>query len=543
MSGGSWSGNVYTTGSISANCTVSFTATSVVFSGSTNQTISVASSSGSSVTLSVVAGNGYFNSATVTGTCSAGTWSGNSIRSPTVTPGCTVIFSTYTVTATGDGNETIVTSTSSYPAANQGKQSFTVTPSASYFTINAVYGTCPSGSWSGTTYTTGTFSAACTVIFGAVKAWNFTGALSTASASYYEGYDSLSGGLASDHSGNMVLAFYTDGNIETGLPTSDFIQDGAIVKYNSLGVQQWAKDINGSGGRGTGIDLHDVKIGSDGGIYVAGWTDVDLTTNAANSTGTEDAFIIKFDSSGNRLWSHQYGVSGTSAQFAELATDGLGNVYAAGYTGGDIGGGYIAGGGNTDAVVAKWNSSGTLQWIKDFGVSGLEADGVGIAEPYTSRETPLDSGTGTGSSTGRNDCYIVSYTDNGTTGTYNTAYQFGVSAALSDCFGSTVAITYDSSAVVISGQTNHFVGTSGSQIGIIDAFAGKFPLDLSAPTWITQVGVSGQSTQGLGIAVDALGKVAIGGQSDGDMATGSGAAPGGNEETFIKMFSSSGVPQ
>lgn len=74
---------------------------------------------------------------------------------------------TYTVTPSGDGNETFTPNT--VQTVNSGAtQSFTVTANTGYILSNAVSGTCPAGSWSGSVYTTGAITSGdCTVSFSA----------------------------------------------------------------------------------------------------------------------------------------------------------------------------------------------------------------------------------------------------------------------------------------------------------------------------------------------------------------------------------------
>jgi hypothetical protein len=69
-----------------------------------------------------------------------------------------------TVTASGNGNETISPSTPQ--AVTYGAtQAFTVTANTGYTVSKTVGGTCPAGSWSGNTYTTGAVTSNCSVSF------------------------------------------------------------------------------------------------------------------------------------------------------------------------------------------------------------------------------------------------------------------------------------------------------------------------------------------------------------------------------------------
>jgi len=69
-----------------------------------------------------------------------------------------------TVAPIGDGHETISPSTPQ--AVDYGAtQAFTVTANAGYTVSNTAGGTCPAGSWSGNTYTTGAVTSNCSVSF------------------------------------------------------------------------------------------------------------------------------------------------------------------------------------------------------------------------------------------------------------------------------------------------------------------------------------------------------------------------------------------
>jgi DNA-binding beta-propeller fold protein YncE len=176
-SGSSWVGSTYTTGAITSTCSVIFSADapgyySVIPSGDGYETITPSTpqavTSGGTKSFNVTASTGHTLSNTVGGTCPTGSWSGSTYTTGSVTSSCTVTFSapinTYTVTPGGDGYETISPSTAQ--TVNYGStQSFTVTPNSGYTVSSTVGGTCPAGSWNGSTYTTGTITSNCTVNF------------------------------------------------------------------------------------------------------------------------------------------------------------------------------------------------------------------------------------------------------------------------------------------------------------------------------------------------------------------------------------------
>lgn len=96
---GSWNGNIYTSGAITSNCSLSFSSTvayTVTPSGSANQTLLPSTSqvinSGSTTSFTVTPNSGYINSSTVGGTCAAGSWNGTIYTTGPITGNCSVSF-------------------------------------------------------------------------------------------------------------------------------------------------------------------------------------------------------------------------------------------------------------------------------------------------------------------------------------------------------------------------------------------------------------------------------------------------------------------
>ena len=75
--------------------------------------------------------------------------------------------------------------------------------------------------------------------------------------------------------------------------------------------------------------------------------------------GNTDLFVIKFNSSGDKQYTKQMGVTGAQVIAYSVATDASGNVYIAGDTNRGLDGNTLTG--NTDLFVIKFNSSGVKQ--------------------------------------------------------------------------------------------------------------------------------------------------------------------------------------
>jgi len=157
-------------------------------------------------------------------------------------------------------------------------------------------------------------------------------------------------GIAVDSSGNVYTAAYVWDVGAGGY-------DALIVKFNSLGVEQWQRTLGGVGhdfGYGIGVD-------SSGNVYVTG-----------RDGGGSNAFIVaKYDTNGNIDWQKQINASSHSSYSYELEVDSSGNVYIAGLT--------SSGGASNSAFVVKLNSSGAVQWSRKlYGSGNEEAYGIAV---------------------------------------------------------------------------------------------------------------------------------------------------------------------
>lgn len=181
--------------------------------------------------------------------------------------------------------------------------------------------------------------------------------------------------LAIDQEGNLYLAGTTisSSNIASGghQNTHAGNNDAFLVKFDAAGVRQWATYYGGSG-----IDSgRDVAVDKQGNVYLAGQTQstAGIASGGHQNTqgGATDAFLVKFNASGARLWATYYGGFGFEEN-SSVATDGQGNVYLAGRSegyGNIASGGHQNnfGGGAYDAFLAKFNASGARLWATFYG--------------------------------------------------------------------------------------------------------------------------------------------------------------------------------
>ena len=128
-----------------------------------------------------------------------------------------------------------------------------------------------------------------------------------------------------------------------------------IRKLDEQGNQIWDKNYGGSGYD----EAYSLIQTTDGGYAVAGVTE-------SKGAGKEDARVIKLDEQGNRVWDKTYGGSGDDGAFSLIQTTD-GSYAVAGYT-------ESKGAGNRDAWVIKLDKQGNKVWDRTYG--GSAADGV-----------------------------------------------------------------------------------------------------------------------------------------------------------------------
>ncbi|RPH31692.1 MAG: hypothetical protein EHM93_12510 [Bacteroidales bacterium] len=98
----------------------------------------------------------------------------------------------------------------------------------------------------------------------------------------------------------------------------------------------------------------------NGNVYIAGDTKGAL---AGQFFGKTDGFVSKYDSTGNTIWTKQFG-TGEDDRINWLALDQIGNVYVTGYTKGVVNEKNF---GKEDIIVAKFDMNGNIEWQKQFG--------------------------------------------------------------------------------------------------------------------------------------------------------------------------------
>jgi hypothetical protein len=224
----------------------------------------------------------------------------------------------------------------------------------------------------------------------------------------------LAKGVAVDSSNNIYVTGYTDGGLDGN--SSSGKQDFFLTKYNSSGTKEWTKQEGSSGDD----FAYGVAVDSSDNIYVTGYTDKKFHGN--NNSGRFDIFLVKYNSSGTKQWTQQLGTP-TFEEGNGVAVDSSDNIYVSGWTRGKLD--TYAGG--DDAIVLKYNSSGTKQWTRQFGAPSFleksqynsssqmttsEDKGIGVAVDssgniYVTGNT--EGGMDGNTNSGKNDIFLVKY--------------------------------------------------------------------------------------------------------------------------------------
>jgi len=239
-------------------------------------------------------------------------------------------------------------------------------------------------------------------------------------------------GVAVDSSGNtFVTGFFSgSGSDFNPLGTSSSLasglggKDGVFAKYDSAGKLLWKRQFGSTTGDDGG---NSIAVDTTGNIYVVGsfedtaifgailWVPLGLV-----SAGGSDAFVAKYDSSGNMVWVRGLGGPGNDVAH-DVAVDGNGNVYVTGYFTGtadfDPGSGTrnLVSRGSTDAFVCRLTSSGSLSWVTQIGGSstdvglGITLSGDRVAACGYHRSNPAWAEAFTIGNSGGSDGFVVSY--------------------------------------------------------------------------------------------------------------------------------------
>jgi hypothetical protein len=153
-------------------------------------------------------------------------------------------------------------------------------------------------------------------------------------------------GGAGDDYGNSLIQAPDGGYVLAGYSNS-FGGNVYLVETDAAGVMRWDKTFGGSSGGASCVIST-----TDGGFAIVGQTDY------------YDVYLIKTDSTGTAQWSRNYGTWAYESGKSIIQTSDGGYAIA----------GYSDYSGNQwDVYLVKIDSSGSLQWSRNYGGSNLDA--------------------------------------------------------------------------------------------------------------------------------------------------------------------------
>lgn len=380
-------------------------------------------------------------------------------------------------------------------------------------------------------------------------------------ATYYGGsnYD-WGRAVTTDASGNVYLAGYTKSTsgIASGGHQNTIIgtdMNAFLVKFNSAGVRLWATYY---GAKTWG---HGVATDPSGNVYLQGTTFATsgIALGGHQNTyagGNTDAFLVKFNSEGSRLWATYYG--GTDFDYGNaVSCDHSGNVFLSGYTrsfSNIASGGHQNTGSGGDDYLVKFNGDGVRQWGTYYGGMSAEYGGAFVATDEDGNAYLAGSTTRTSSiayqghrntfSGGAYDGYLVKFN---ATGVRQWATYYG--GPLNDRKPFFVASDVHNN-VIIAGSTTSTSGiaTDGHQntkASGEDAFLAKFNAS-GVRQWGTYYGGSGNDF-GYAVSADGSGNAYLAGYTTSTSGIASGGVQnsfgGGIQDAFLVKFNGSGVRQ
>jgi hypothetical protein len=319
---------------------------------------------------------------------------------------------------------------------------------------------------------------------------------------------------------DYVLSHVTDadGNLYVAGKTTGIIEtrnigknDGFLTKIDSSGNIIWSRQF----GTPEEEDIQWCAIDKSGNVYITGSTTGDLS---CKNSGKEDIFIVKYNSEGQILWSKQFGTSGSDVAKGIYA-DNKGNIYVTGFTEGKLGQNSY---GKTDCFIMKLDNNGNLLFINQF---GTPEDDYSYSVTGGPGSDILVCGSTWGDLAGKNkgfiDGFTGQFTDKGELVKYN---QFG-----SEGFDIALILLMDNEKnIYVGGTTSGNFG--GTQIGEGDCFLIKLS-EQGDILWNNQFGTkNNDGIRGIDINSDISDNILVSGVMNLPPA-----------EAFIRMYKKDGV--
>ena len=234
------------------------------------------------------------------------------------------------------------------------------------------------------------------------------------------GLDAVSG-IKTDASGNVFLTGHFENTFTLGIPNvvSAGGKDLYVAKLNTSGTVIWLTRAGGASD-----DESRAIVLNSSSINIAGHFDGNATfgsTNLTNNSGDKDVFVAQLNSSGIFQWAVRAGGNGGTDDAYDATMDNAGNIYVAGYfhDTATFGAFTLFSHGNDDAFIAKYSSTGTVQWVVQAGDTlgdrayDISSNAAGTFVVTGSFEDTVSFGATSLISSGDKDIFVAEYNTSG----------------------------------------------------------------------------------------------------------------------------------
>ncbi|AFM13683.1 Ig-like domain-containing protein [Turneriella parva] len=352
------------------------------------------------------------------------------------------------------------------------------------------------------------------------NAGNAIWAQSVAAGNGYSGFWAT----ATDSAGNVYAAGLQAGNLSytygsqvvTGVSTN---VNAVLVKYDSTGVPQWARTVDAGGSYSL---FQALTVDTTGHIYVAGiqhGTSTFIYGGQSVSGGStlSNAVIVKYDTSGTALWARSVGVtSGGQTEFRGLTVDGASNIFAVGYQFGN--GVYTYGSQSLAGAVGGWNNAVLVKY---------DASGTALWARSVSAGASHSQFNGVTVDISGNNVYAAGYQRGTSLFNYGGAAAAGLSL-----IGNALLVKYDAAGVALWAQASGAATSDAAEFGSVT-------LDSSGNIYVAgkqqgtaTVNYGGQTVSGVNAG---LNSVLIKYDVAGNALWGFGATSGGDWSQFASV--------
>jgi hypothetical protein len=304
---------------------------------------------------------------------------------------------------------------------------------------------------------------------------------------------------------------------------------------------QWSRQFGTSGD-----DAVFGAASAAGGVgYTFGMSWGDLGEGAF---GGADAFVRKYSGAGSVLWTRQFGTAANDVAFGG-ATDANGNVYVVGFAGASLPGESFFG--EVDAFLRKYNSQGNEVWTVQFGtdatdqalgvdidsngniyVAGMTEGGFADEGGFSNASVPVPGRVRIAHLNAGSDNFLVKFTPAGAVAWFK---QFGVDNKVDRALD--VAVAPNGTSYVTGGTGGDLAGPLNGA-GTTDVFLAAYTSD-GTSLWTRQFGTPGDD-EGLGVVVDAKNRPVISGRVNGRI---EGQAWAGMFDAFFRRYTIVGAVQ